>query len=139
MVTIQKRIAEAPLISYVTVSLSLNNYHINGTIIDKATEIFSNGFGLKSDINNYFFVARNDATGLLTLDVKSGGKGLYLYDGKLVIDATTASSRSTRDVEENDINLESDATEPINESGQTEDVSPSTTVKKTTPRKKSTS
>ena len=140
MVTLSWADGNAKPINYVTVSLSLNNYHINGTIIDKATEIFSNGFGLKSDINNYFFVARNDATGLLTLDVKSGGKGLYLYDGKLVIDAATASSRSTIDVEENDINLESDITEPINESGQTESVSASTTVKKTTAkRKKSTS
>lgn len=136
MVTITRGIGGAAPIDHITISLSLNNYHINGTIIDKATEIFSNGFGLKSDINNYFFVARNDSTGLLTLDVKSGGKGLYLHDGKLVIDATTASSRSTRDVEENDINLESDKTEPITESGQTESVSASTTVKKTTTKRK---
>lgn len=78
-------------------AFKINTIKVNGIITNEGTEIFQNGFGLKSNANNYFFVNRTTGSSkTLNLNIKSNGSGITLDSNGLSIDMEVITPKKVR-------------------------------------------
>lgn len=66
---------------------TINNIEITGTLINEGTEIFKNGFGVRSNENNYFFLNRQlNGNRYTDLEYKSNGSGFTVDQKGMRVD-----------------------------------------------------
>lgn len=65
----------------------INTIKITGVLINEGTEIFKNGFGVRSNINNYFFLNRQlGGNQYIDLEYKSNGSGFTVNQNGMHVD-----------------------------------------------------